>query len=149
MVQQYSQYAYPHLDNITVNGINTLGENIADNGGIKTSYQAYSEFSHPNSKLFCDKYLLLESWVSRNGQEPVLPGLNLTPEQLFWVSGANVWCSKHRPGDLRMNVMLGTHTPANYRIKGAFSNLEDFSRDFQCKVGSQMNPMTHQKCKVW
>ena len=44
MVQQYSQYSYPHLDNITVNGINTLGENIADNGGIKTSYQAYSEF---------------------------------------------------------------------------------------------------------
>ena len=96
-----------------------------------------------------DNSLPLESWVSRNGQEPVLPGLNLTPEQLFWVSGANVWCSKHRPGDLRMNVMLGTHTPANYRIKGAFSNLEDFSRDFQCKVGSQMNPMTHQKCKVW
>jgi len=131
MVEQYNQYSYPHLDNITVNGINTLGENIADNGGIKTSYQAY------------------KSWVSRNGQEPILPGLNLTPEQLFWVSGANVWCSKHRPGDLRMNVMLGTHTPANYRIKGAFSNLEDFSRDFQCKVGSQMNPMTHQKCKVW
>ena len=44
MVGQYSQYTYPHLDNITVNGVNTLGENIADNGGIMTSYRAYGEW---------------------------------------------------------------------------------------------------------
>ena len=43
MVQQYNKYSYPELGNINVNGINTLGENIADNGGIKTSYEAYSK----------------------------------------------------------------------------------------------------------
>ena len=62
-------------------------------------------------------YLLLESWVSKHGQEPMLPGLNFSPNQLFWISGASVWCAKQRPGDLRMSVMLGTHTPADYRIK--------------------------------
>ena len=36
---------------------------------------------------------------------------------MFWISGANVWCAKHRPGDLRMSVLLGTHTPGNYRIQ--------------------------------
>ena len=54
MVAQYGQYTYPHLGNITVNGINTLGENIADNGGIKTSYQAYSEYK---PRLTCAIFL--------------------------------------------------------------------------------------------
>ena len=58
-----------------------------------------------------------ESWVSQHGQEPLLPGLGLSPEQMFWVSGASVWCARHRPGDLRMAVTLGTHTPSNYRIQ--------------------------------
>ena len=59
-----------------------------------------------------------ESWLSRQGrEEPQLPGLDFSPEQMFWISGANVWCAKHRPGDLRMSVMLGTHTPGNYRIQ--------------------------------
>ena len=56
MVEQYNQYSYPHLDNITVNGINTLGENIADNGGIKTSYQAYSELFKVCFNSFLNTY---------------------------------------------------------------------------------------------
>ena len=49
MVEQFNSYNYPHLGNITVNGINTLGENIADNGGIKTSYEAYGKLLILNS----------------------------------------------------------------------------------------------------
>ena len=147
MVGQYSQYTYPHLDNITVNGVNTLGENIADNGGIMTSYRAYGEWLV--MVVSCNSTLLSESWTARHGAEPLLPGLSFSPSQLFWISAANVWCAKHRPGDLKMSVLLGTHTPANYRIKGTFSNIKEFSDAFQCRRGSEMNPVADQKCKVW
>merc|ERR1719233_65886 len=109
----------------------TQGENIADNGGIKGAYNAYN------------------SWVAGNGEEPLLPGLNYTPRQLFWISGANVWCAKHRLQALEMTLLTGTHSPDKYRIQGAFSNMEGFSKDFKCKEGSNMNPQKSDKCTVW
>lgn len=63
-----------------MNGINTQGENIADNGGIKESYTAYLE------------------WINENGHEQRLPGLNYSPQQMFWVSAAQTWCSVYRTG---------------------------------------------------
>ena len=58
--------------NCQVNGKLTLGENIADNGGVKQSYIAY------------------QNWVKRNGEEPTLPGLGLSNEQAFFLSYAQV-----------------------------------------------------------
>lgn len=62
--------------------MNTQGENIADNGGIKESYLAYKK------------------WAKSNGPEPRLPGLNYSPEQMFWISAAQTWCAVYRPGNL-------------------------------------------------
>lgn len=112
-----------------LNGINTQGENIADNGGIKEAYQAYKD------------------WVRKHGEEPRLPGLNYTGEQLFWVSAATVWCSKTREQELRQLIVTDEHSPDKYRVLGAFSNMEDFAKDYKCKPGSNMNPV--RKCKIW
>lgn len=65
---------------MSLNGINTQGENIADNGGIKEAYYAYNE------------------WAKKSGTEPTLPGLNYSAKQLFWIAAAQTWCSVYRPG---------------------------------------------------
>ena len=112
-----------------MNGISTQGENIADNGGIKEAYYGYKK------------------WVAENGEEPLLPGLPYTQSQLFWISSANVWCGKTRPEMLRKSMLTGRHPPKRFRINGPMMNSEEFSRDFNCPLGSPMNP--EDKCKVW
>ena len=134
IVKQYSNYSFPELGSLAVNGINTQGENIADNGGIAEAYQAY------------------DSWVSSHGHEQLLPGLGYSQRQLFWISAANVWCSKHRSQALRIQVTFscGKKLVLIFNLfQGTFSNMDDFSRDFQCKEGSNMNPDKENKCKVW
>lgn len=114
---------------LQLNGINTQGENIADNGGMKEAYLAYQE------------------WIRRNGREQRLPGLPYTPEQMFWISAANTWCSKYRPEAMKLRITTGFHSPGEFRILGPTSNMEEFARDFNCPVGSKMNPK--KKCMVW
>ena len=91
--------------------------------------------------------IVLERWVQRNGEERALPGLDLKPIQLFWVGAANTWCSKYRPKSLEMRIRTGAHSPGMFRVKGPFSNSEEFSKDFNCPLGSPMNPIN--KCEVW
>lgn len=112
-----------------LNGINTQGENIADNGGIKEAYLAY------------------DRWVSRNSDEQFLPGVNYTGRQLFWVSAATIWCSKTRNEELEQMIVTDEHVPDKYRVIVPFSNMEYFARDYNCPVGSNMNPA--KKCKIW
>ncbi|CAH1236556.1 unnamed protein product [Diabrotica balteata] len=128
IIDQYANYTVPEL-NLNLNGINTQGENIADNGGLKEAYLAYN------------------SWVRRHGIEPKLPGLKYTPNQLFWISAANSWCSKYRPESLKLRVLTGYHSPAPFRIIGPMSNSEYFNKDFKCPEGSNMNRA--KKCSVW
>ena len=112
-----------------MNGINTQGENIADNGGIKEAYYAY------------------QKWAKVNGEELPLPGLHYTNKQLFWMSAANVWCGKYRPESLKLRILTGAHSPAEFRVNGPFSNMLEFSKDWSCPKGSKMNP--EKKCSVW
>ncbi|GLV37814.1 Neprilysin 2 [Carabus blaptoides fortunei] len=128
IIDQYGNYTVPEI-NLNLNGINTQGENIADNGGIKEAYLAYNK------------------WVERNSAEQKLPGLPYTPQQMFWISAANTWCSKYRPESLKLRVTTGYHSPGQFRVLGPMSNLEEFAKDFSCPVGSKMNPK--HKCKVW
>lgn len=74
-------------------------------------------------------------------------GLNYTANQLFWISAARILCAVTRPEYKKFENLVSDHTPHEYRIRGAFSNSEKFSHDFNCKIGSAMNPA--KKCEIW
>uniref|UniRef100_UPI00358F9EFE endothelin-converting enzyme-like 1 n=1 Tax=Myxine glutinosa TaxID=7769 RepID=UPI00358F9EFE len=112
-----------------VNGQLTLGENIADMGGLKLAYYAYRK------------------WVMEHGTEFPLPGLPYTHEQLFFLAFAQNWCMKKRPQALLMQLLTDKHSPEMYRVLGSVSQFTEFSRAFQCPNGCPMNP--NRKCSIW
>uniref|UniRef100_A0A803XRC7 endothelin-converting enzyme 1 n=1 Tax=Meleagris gallopavo TaxID=9103 RepID=A0A803XRC7_MELGA len=126
MTEQYGRYTV-HREN--VNGRQTLGENIADNGGLKAAYNAY------------------KFWLQKNGEEKQLPALGLTNHQLFFVGFAQVWCSVRTPESSHEGLVTDPHSPDKYRVIGTLSNSRDFVQHFGCPLGSPMNPGKH--CEVW
>lgn len=116
MIDQYSNYTLPEIQ-VRINGFNTQGENIADNAGLRQAYRAY------------------QRWVRDNHVEPSLPGLKYTNDQLFWISAANIWCSKTRPEFAKYRVGLASHSPSIFRVIGPMSNSKEFSESFHCKLG--------------
>lgn len=112
-----------------MNGNLTLGENIADNGGLKAAYHAYLD---------------LEKTLKPQEQ---LPGLNLTHRQLFFIAFAQVWCSSITKEATELHIEKESHSPPKFRVIGSLSNLKEFSDEFKCKPGSRMNPKD--KCEVW
>ncbi|XP_023235343.1 endothelin-converting enzyme 1-like [Centruroides sculpturatus] len=129
-VDQYSSYHYDGLD-ITVDGKQTLSENIADNGGIRQAYLGY------------------QKWVKDHGKEKRLPGLEkYSPEQLFFVAFAESWCSSiHPPSLLASSHADDSHSADQFRVIGSLVNMKEFSEVFKCKSGSKMNPKN--KCIIW
>ena len=113
-----------------LNGVTTLGENIADYGGVRESFRAYRHF------------------VAVNGVEPPLPGLeSFTSEQIFFLTFANTYCGVETPEKLMNQIMTDPHSPNRFRVIGTLSNSEDFVREFSCPPNSPMNRL--HKCLLW
>ncbi|UJR14935.1 hypothetical protein I4U23_001917 [Adineta vaga] len=98
IVDQYSNYIVAQI-NRTVNGNQTQGENIADNGGIKEAFYSY------------------QKWMKANGNiDRKLPGLNkYSPEQLFFINYGQIWCSKMTDANALSRVLSGVHSPGRFR----------------------------------
>lgn len=133
LINQYGNYTVQEVG-IPVDGENTQGENIADNGGIKQAFRAYKKWLAQHSD---DDSLIHET----------LPGLNATNTQLFFLNFAQVWCGATRPEATRNKLKTAVHSPGRFRVIGTLSNSVDFSKEFNCPVGSPMNPKF--KCSVW
>ncbi|CAG0898857.1 unnamed protein product [Darwinula stevensoni] len=133
-VDQYSGYEVPELSGMEerfVNGTLTLGENIADNGGVEEALLAFFNY------------------IDRNGAEPSLPGLDfLTSEQLFFVTFAYNWCGHSTKEYLQNQILYDPHSPANFRVRGSLSNSAAFAKAFGCRADQPM-VRGNDSCILW
>lgn len=125
VTDQYSSFEV--LDGVNVQGELTLGENIADLGGLKVSHQAY------------------KSWVEANGAEPDLAGLS--GEKQFFVAFAQGWCTVATDEMLKLRIATDSHSPARFRVNGPAANYPGFAEAFECESGQPMAP--EDVCEVW
>lgn len=121
--------AFEVMPGLKLNGELTLGENIADLGGLKIAFEA-----------------LKMQWA-KTGKPAAIDGF--TPEQRFFLGYAQAWRSNSRPEALRMQVMTDPHSPAKYRVNGPLANLPEFLEAFQVSEGSPMARPASQRPTIW
>ncbi len=124
IVNQYAQYTV--VDNIKINSKLTLGEDMADLGGMVLAWTAWKVQSS------------VVKPESRDG---------FTPEQRFFIGFAQWACENNRPEALRVQAATDPHSPGKYRVDGVVANLPEFSKAFACKPGAAM--VAAKPCKLW
>jgi putative endopeptidase len=125
IAKQYSGYnATPDLK---LNGKLTLGENVADNGGLRIAFMALTD-------------TLAGKTVGKID--------NFTPEQRLFLGWGQIWCQNQTEQVARMYAQTDPHSPGQWRVNGAVSNMPEFQKAFSCKVGQ---PMVRggNACRVW
>ena len=125
LVEQFEGYAVD--DDLHVNGRLTLGENIADLGGLKIAYDALRETRDPDAPLVDA----------------------MTPEQRFFLSWARVWRTNYTPEYLRLIVNVDPHSPARFRVNGPLGNMPAFAEAFGLVEGSPMVRPAETRAHIW
>lgn len=123
-IQEYSSFT--PLDGVHLDGKLTLGENTADNGGIRLAFMA-----------------LMDSLKDK----PQAPIDGYTAEQRFFLGYGQIWCQNVRPEYSRMLVQVDVHSPGRNRVNGVLQNMPEFQKAFACKVGQPM--VREPACRVW
>ncbi|MFL5357904.1 M13 family metallopeptidase [Archangium sp.] len=128
-----TQYdGFTAIDELKVNGALTLGENVADLGGLKLAHAA------------------MEAWLARDPEAAKQANsYRFTPSQQFFLGYAQSWCSKYREPFARQMAVVDPHSPPYWRVNGPVVNLPAFQQAFQCKEGSKMVRPAAQRCEVW
>lgn len=127
VVKQFDKYE--PLPNVFVQGELTLGENIADLGGLTLGYYA------------------LQKYYEKNGGREILAGF--TPEQRFYLGWAQVWAQNTRDEYIKKQVTTDPHSPAQYRVNGPMSNLDEFRKAWNAKEGDNMVRTGDLQAKIW
>jgi len=123
-VDEYSQFVV--VDDKKLNGQLTLGENIADNGGVRFAYTALAKQLEGKSHAFIE---------------------GLTPEQRFFLAFAKTQCANVADATARNRLLTDPHAPGRWRVNGTLRNFPEFRKAFACKASDPM--VSPQPCRVW
>jgi endothelin-converting enzyme/putative endopeptidase len=123
-VKEYSSFIA--VGDVHLNGKLTLGENTADNGGLRLAFMALMD-------------------ALKGKLAPKIDGF--TPDQRFFIGWGQVWCDNRRPELERMLATVDPHSPAQDRVNGVVSNMPEFRKAFSCNIGQPM--VRDPQCRVW
>ncbi|MDB5159064.1 MAG: family metallopeptidase [Mucilaginibacter sp.] len=126
VVEQFN--AYTVNDTLHLNGRLTLGENLADLGGLNVAYEAFKKTKQGKSKVKIDGF---------------------TPDQRFFLSFAQVWRGSARPEYAAQAVLVDPHSPGQYRAFAALTNIDAWYKAFNVKPGDKLYKKPADRIKVW
>jgi predicted metalloendopeptidase len=126
LVDEYDSFVA--VDDVHVRGKLTLGENTADNGGLRIAYMA-----------------LIKSIADSGKQPEKIDGY--TPEQRFFIAWGQIWCQNQTDQIARLLAQNNEHSPGNYRTNGVVQNMPEFQKAWGCKAGQPM--VRANACHVW
>jgi putative endopeptidase len=132
LVQEYGSFTA--VDDVKVNGKLTLGENTADNGGVRIALMALMAREAMKA-------------AATSPTEEQASEHSYTMEQQFFIGYAQNWCTNSRPEFMRMLANVDPHSPDALRVKGVLVNTPEFAKAFGCKAGQAMAPV--KSCRVW
>jgi endothelin-converting enzyme/putative endopeptidase len=122
--KQYS--GYTAVGDVKLNGKLTLGENVADNGGLRLAWMALMELMKTKALETVDGF---------------------TPQQRFFVGWAQMWCENRSDEIARLHAQTNPHSPGEYRTNGVVSNMPEFATAFSCPATAKM--VQQPVCRVW
>lgn len=123
-VDQYG--AYEATEGARLNGKLTLGENVADNGGLRIAYMALMDTLEGKEHKTVDGY---------------------SPGQRVFLGWAQVWCGNATPEEWRLRTRTDPHSPGEFRVNGTVSNMPEFQSAFGCRAGQPM--VRENACRIW
>jgi endothelin-converting enzyme/putative endopeptidase len=120
---------YEPIPGVHIKGKLTLGENLADLGGLEAAYDAYRRY------------------VSRHGEPPVIDGY--TGDQRFFIAYAQAWQGKRREGAVRQQLLSDPHSPEKYRVNGIVRNFDPWYKAFNVQPGDKLYLPPEERVHVW
>jgi endothelin-converting enzyme/putative endopeptidase len=126
LVNQYGSFAA--VGDLKVNGRLTLGENIADNGGVRLAFAALKK-------------------ALAGAAPPPVDGYSAP--QRFFIAYAQAWCGSATDQDIRRRVLTDPHSPGEFRVNGVVVNQPEFGEAFSCPASAPMAPPPEKICRVW